>query len=171
MGEYMRRDFILTGLCWLLALPAAHGQSNVLSFSAATYMSSEAASNVSISVLRTGDTTNTVGVSYSTSDGSATAGLDYQPASGTLTFTNGQTVASFSVPLLNDSLLETNETVNLALTNPTGGATLGSPSTAVLTIVDNDTPMIQFSAANFSVGEGDGKQDITVIRTGGTNVS
>src|SRR5205814_3121391 len=130
MGEYMRRDFILTGLCWLLALSAAHGQSNVLSFSAATYMSSEAASNISISVSRTGDTTNTVGVSYSTSDGSATAGLDYQSASGTLTFTNGQTAASFSIPLLNDSLLETNETVNLVLTNPTGGATLGTPNTA-----------------------------------------
>src|SRR5207249_10458348 len=64
-----------------------------------------------------------------------------------------------------------NETVNLVLTTPTGGATLGTPNTAVLTIADNDTPVIQFSAANFSVGEGDGKQDITVIRTGGTNVA
>src|ERR1044071_5729247 len=155
MSESMRRELILTGLCWLLAMSGARGQSNVLSFSSATYTTSESASNVSISVLRSGDTTNTVIVPYSTSDGTATAGLDYQSASGTLTFTNGQTAASFSITVFNDALLETNETVNLSLTGPTGGASLGSPSNAVLTIVDNDTPMIQFSAANFSVTESD----------------
>lgn len=34
--------------------------------------------------------------------------------------------------------MEQNETVNLSVSAPTGGATLGFPAAAVLTIIDND---------------------------------
>src|SRR5262249_23762119 len=46
------------------------------------------------------------------------------------------------------------ETVNIALTTPTGGATLGSPNTAVLTIVDNETPP-SFTLTVSTRGNGD----------------
>jgi len=42
------------------------------------------------------------------------------------------------LPIIDDAVYEGNETVNLVLSSPTGGATLGSPSAAVLTIVEND---------------------------------
>ena len=58
--------------------------------------------------------------------------------SGTLSFAAGQTSASFSVAIKTDTIPEANETVNLILASPTGGATLGTRPTAVLTILDDD---------------------------------
>ena len=74
-----------------------------------------------------------------TSDGTASQPADYLPAAGTLFWTSGDTAPkSFQVTIVDDLLIEGNETVNLALSNPQGGAELGSPLTAVLTIVEDD---------------------------------
>ena len=47
---------------------------------------------------------------------------------------------SFTIAIFNDSIIEANETVGLILSSPTGGATLGSPASATLVILDNDEP-------------------------------
>ena len=47
--------------------------------------------------------------------------------------------------LVNDGLKESAKSFRVALSNPTGGVTLLSPSTAELTIVDNDTPASAFN--------------------------
>jgi large repetitive protein len=62
-----------------------------------------------------------------------TTGVDYISTSGTLTFNPGETSKTFTVTTCSDGLVEADETVNLALSNPTGGV-LGNPSNAVLTI-------------------------------------
>jgi len=80
-----------------------------------------------------------VTVNYATGDGSATAGSDYTATSGTLAFGDGEAAKSFSVPILEDSVYEGNETVNLTLSGPGGGASLGAQSSAVITITDNDS--------------------------------
>ena len=113
-----------------------------------------------------------MGVSFATSNGTATAPSDYTAVTQTVSFANGDTAnKTVSIPILDDTTVEGNETVNLALTSPTGGATLGSPSTAVLTITDNDAApagTLQFSAATYSVAENGGNATITVTRTGGS---
>ncbi len=109
-----------------------------IQFSLPTYTVNESGRRATITVTRTGGTASGVGVSYATSNGTATAGADYTATSGTLTFAAKQTSKTFIVPITNDTLVEGNETVNLTLSNPTGGAALGAQNTAELTISDND---------------------------------
>ncbi len=125
-------------------------------------------SQATITVQRTGATAPVVSVPYSTSNGTALAGLDYTATSGVLTFASGQTSKTFTVPIVNDTLAEGGQTVNLALGTPIG-ALLTTPSTATLTITDNDSGgTLVFASPTFSVAEDAGTVTITVVRTGGT---
>ena len=92
-----------------------------------------------ITVERVDGSAGTVTVNYATADGTATAGTDYTAASGTLTFNDGDTEPkTFAIPITDDLWIEGHESINLALINPSGGAALGSRSTAVLTIIDDN---------------------------------
>jgi len=143
-----------------------------LQFESAFYTVGEGGGAVVITVTRAGGSDGAVSVNYATSNGTATAGSDYIATSGTLNWAAGETASkTFSVTINDDTLDEPDETVNLTLSNATGGATLGT-STAVLTITDNDAqPTLQFSSATYSVAEnvGTGTATITVTRAGGSN--
>jgi hypothetical protein len=140
-----------------------------LAFGTATSTVDETAGTATITVTRSGSASTAVSVNYATSNGTAQAGSDYTTTSGTLNFAAGERTKAFTVPITNDTLAEANETVNISLSSPGGGATLGSPATQVLTIVDNDQPgQLQFGASNYTVSEGGGTATITVTRTGGS---
>ncbi|MCZ6690630.1 MAG: IPT/TIG domain-containing protein [Planctomycetota bacterium] len=110
-----------------------------LQFSSAAYQVLESGGSITITVTRTNGVGNAVSVDYATSDGTATAPADYTSASGPLNWLAGDGAdKSFTVDIFNDSVVEGGETVNLTLSNSTGGATLGTPNTAVLTILDDD---------------------------------
>jgi hypothetical protein len=108
-------------------------------------------------------------VDYATSDGTATAGVDYTSVSGTLNWADGDSASkTFNVSITQDASVESDETVNLTLSAPTGGAILGT-NPAVLTILDDDSPgTLELSLATYSVNEGGGTATITVTRTGGS---
>ncbi|MEZ4616452.1 MAG: Calx-beta domain-containing protein [Caldilineaceae bacterium] len=76
-------------------------------------------------------------VTYRSSQGTAQPGQDYTTVDNVLVIPAGQTSGSFTVPIVNDTLDEENETILLDLLNPVG-AKLGAQGRAVLTIVDND---------------------------------
>ena len=141
-----------------------------LQFSSATYNVNENGSSATITITRTGGSAGSVGAHFATSNGTATAGSDYTAVTQTVLFANGDaTNKTVAIPILDDMLVEANETVNLTLSSPTGGATLGNPATAVLTIIDNDAPgTLQFSTATYSVNENGGSATITITRTGGS---
>lgn len=108
-----------------LALPGGLG------FESPTYTVDEDAGTVTITVTRTGGDEGTVTVNYATTDGSATAPADYTETSGTLTFGPGVTEQTFTVPIVQDLLPESDETFTITLSGPTGGATLINPATTV----------------------------------------
>jgi hypothetical protein len=101
---------------------------------------SENVGSVQFTVSRSGGSSGTVGISYATGNGTATAPGDYTATSGTLTWANGDAAnKTITIPIIDDSTVESTESFSLILSSPTGGATLGSPSTATVTITDNDT--------------------------------
>lgn len=116
------------------------GIAGTLQFSAANYSVDESGGSATITVTRTDGSEGAISVDYSTSDGTAIADSDYTLSIGTLSFADGDlTPQTFTVPITDDTVIEPNETVNLTLSNPAGGAVVGTPDAAVLTIVDNDS--------------------------------
>ncbi len=113
-----------------------------MQFSSANYNVAPSDGTATITVTRTSGTASDVGISYATSGGTAVAGVDYTPVSGTLDFAANQTSKTFTIPILSNLLLGGSKTVGLTLTQPTGGGTLGSQSTATLTISDPNTLVV-----------------------------
>lgn len=142
---------------------------SVLSFSEPAYIAGEnvPGGRVVIRVTRTGESTRNVTVIYSTANATATAGQDYVSAVGQLTFAPGETEKTFTIQILDDTIVEGNEVVNIQLQAPTGGGVLGQ-ATATLTIVDNDFApgILSFGAAPV-ITESGGAATLTVNRVSG----
>ena len=118
--------------------PAAAG---ALQFSAATYSVGQGAGTVTVAVNRVSGSGGAVTVSYSTASGSAVAGTDFTAASGTLSWSDGDASAkSLSVPISTTPGFSGTKSFSVTLSAPTGGATLGSPSTAGVTIAGSGAP-------------------------------
>jgi hypothetical protein len=113
-----------------------------------------------------------VSVNFATADGTATnhatAGTDYTATSGTLTFSNGVALQTFSVPILNNSIVTGNKVFTISLSNPTGAGRLVPPSVQTVTIVDSNSGL-RFSSANYTALKTGGPAVITVYRTGYTD--
>jgi len=108
-------------------------------FNSGSYSVHEGTGTATVNVTLSAVTYVTVRVDYATSDGTARAGEDYAAVSGTLTFARGETGQVVSLEVFDDPFDEANETLTLVLSNPVG-ARLGTPDSAVLTIVDEDVP-------------------------------
>jgi hypothetical protein len=103
---------------------------------------------VDTNISRLGDTSGAASVTFATSDltgaqrcnvmnGLASSRCDYEARFVTVKFAAGETSKTVSILIVDDSYQEGAETFNVNLSNPSG-ATLGTPSTATVTITDND---------------------------------
>src|SRR5437762_3269943 len=84
----------------------ALGQAPVVQFDSAIYSVDENGGSATITVTRSGVLSGVLTVRYATSNGTATAPADYTAKSGTLTFNAGETIKTFTIPIVNDTLHE-----------------------------------------------------------------
>jgi DNA-binding beta-propeller fold protein YncE len=129
-------NYLLAAFGSELRIYSAEGMNidaSVVSFSSANYFVNESDEAIIITVTRN-NSHGEISVDYATTEGTALTGLDFTAVSGTLTFSEGQTTATFTVPIIKDSELESDKVILLKLTNPTNGAILSAPALSKLTI-------------------------------------
>ena len=117
---------------------SASPSSGVLSLSTGSYTVAQNVGTVVVTVTRTAGSTGAVSVGYGTGNSSAVAGSNYTAASGVLNWSSGDTSAkSFTVGINDATPFVGTKSFAVALASPGGGATLGAPSSAVMTIDGN----------------------------------
>ena len=111
----------------------------VLAFNAPTYSITENGSRITqVVVTRTGGSDTEVSATITLNNGTATA-EDYNNTPIKVTFAHGDSAPKIiTIPIKEDSQFEAVETLNLSLTNPTNGVTIGTQNTAIVKIIDND---------------------------------
>jgi hypothetical protein len=110
---------------------------SVVQFSASTYNVQEDITFKTITVTRTGDVSGPATVDYTTAGVTASQRSDYTNALGTLRFAANESSKSFDLLINEDVKLEGTETLTITLSNGTGQALLGNPSTASIVITDD----------------------------------
>lgn len=86
---------------------------------------------------RTGSTANQLTALF-TIGGTATKGTDFSDPGTQVTFSAGKSFADVFIPAINDNSAEGNETVTFTVA-PNAGYTVGDPSTATVTIEDDES--------------------------------
>jgi uncharacterized delta-60 repeat protein len=141
----------------------------LLSFSATNYVVNSSGGNATVTVVRTNGTTGSISVGYATVPGTALPGVSYQTTSGTLTFNDGDTNKSFSIPLIYQNNAQPVVALSVVLSNPSGGVALAAPTNSTVTILNTNT-VFYFAAATNTAPENSGFVTVTVLRnnTNGT---
>lgn len=142
----------------------------LIQFSTDRYAGTEG-SGVTVSIERTGALDNDVTADFNAGAGAGAAcgqpGVDYELSNFTVHFAPGETLKQFGVPLCWEFLYEGNESWDMQLSNPTGGANIGTQSFAFIDITDSDTPpKFDLSSSATTVSEDTGTVTLNVNRTG-----
>jgi uncharacterized delta-60 repeat protein len=144
---------------------------SVLSFASANFSVSEGTEGglANVKIERLGAIEGEVQVSFLTAtNGTATAKLDFQMISNTVHFLDGEISKVVQVPIIDDAIVESIESVSLLLTNAIGKVLLGTDE-SLLNILDDDFAPGQFyfESPSFKVSENVGFATVTVLRTNG----
>jgi len=174
-----RSGTVNNGISACYAYDKADNRNNVTATTASDCASSDTVSfaindvsvteggNLVFTVTKTGTATQSYSVNFASANGTATVTSDYTSNSGTLSFAIGDVTKTVTVATIDDSAVESAETVLVNLSGATGVATI-SDAQGVGTINDNDAaPAATFSIADAGDIEGS-TLILTVTRSGNT---
>ncbi|KAM9847421.1 sodium/calcium exchanger 1b isoform 1-T1 [Aulostomus maculatus] len=157
-------------------------------FEPGSYQCLENCGTVAVNVIRRGgDLGKTISVEYRTEDGTANAGSDYEFTEGVVMFKPGETMKEIRVGIIDDDIFEEDENFLIHLSNVKmltsegeeaeeeesanhvdSVACLGLPSTATVTIFDDDhAGIFTFEEPVCHVSESVGTMEVKVLRTSG----
>ncbi|MDO8210808.1 glycoside hydrolase family 6 protein [Conexibacter sp. CPCC 206217] len=128
---------VLLALLALLLIPAAASAAGTIRLTSDHFSVNEGDGNAVITIVRD-DVRERGEIRYDAYyDRSAEANQDWKPVQGTIRIDPGVAEASFTIPIIDDTIVEGPETVKVGIYGPYN-AKLGEPNRAILTIVDND---------------------------------
>lgn len=101
-------------------------------------------------------------IPFTITGGTATKDTDYTGSNGTLTFAPGDLQQAIQLVITSDGAEEPNETIDLALGSPSGGAILAQSSHTV-TISSDILPRVNFTLTTSTALENTGAQQLNVL--------
>ncbi|MDH4107935.1 MAG: hypothetical protein OEW35_06445 [Gammaproteobacteria bacterium] len=123
-----------------IEIAADGGPFGQLRFLESRYTTLESRS-VTVEVVRDYYASGAVSVTLTPVSGTAAAGSDFTASPVTLTWADGDLEPKLAlIPIIDDSLEEASESFTVELSNPTGGAVLGSLPTTTVVILTSDQP-------------------------------
>ena len=146
-----------------------------VNFTIASASGPESVANVTVQAYLNYPYIADVSVDFAVTGGTATSGADYTLVPGTVTIPSGSVTGTFNITIINDALVEPNETIITGLTNPSAGLSVGPQSSYTYTILNDDNIYVSFSSATASGPEGNAPGTVAspqiVVSGGITTVS
>jgi hypothetical protein len=124
-----------TATAQIVVKPASKGS---FYLDASRYIVTEASGRLLVRVVRTGDASRAASVRLATRQAGALGGVDFTMTDQLVEFGEEESVKEIGIEVFADLLDEVNETFEVSLSSPGGGALLGSPSVAVVSILSPD---------------------------------
>ncbi len=135
--------------------PAGATAAGIVSLSAQNYTVPVAAATALITVYRSGGSSGQATVAYTTVDGTATAGSDFASTNGTVTWADGDATPKTIAVTIHPR--GGNRSFGVALTAISGGADLGAPMTATVSVDSSLTGMGSTASSNGTAVGGGGQ--------------
>ncbi len=133
-----------------------------VAFATGTYTATEGGAAATVQVQLSGDPERTVDIPLTHTPGTGATAADYSGVPASVTFASGETEKTFAVSATDDDVDEDEETVTLGFGTRPDGVTLGSQSSATVTLADDDARGVTVTPTALTVDEG-GDETYTVV--------